>query len=71
MKKLIIAAVIFASCGHVQTNQEEGTRELYISGMHYIVLNYSANGGMAILNVTKDSLEVESLKQVLDTTTEK
>lgn len=33
------------------------------SNMHYVVKVYTGSGGIVIINLTKDSLEVESLKK--------
>jgi len=70
MKSLLLLALIFlVGCAR----QSDIGRVIYTDiddfqkgGMHYIIYNNEIKGGMFIINVTKDSLETEYLKQQLN-----
>lgn len=72
-KLLLITVVLFLfSCSRV--NDSGGTfygDDFYIAGMHYKYFQASSSGGIFVVNVTKDSLEVANLIDVSDSTNDK
>jgi hypothetical protein len=63
----LLICLLFTSCNdlnkedYTATTVSTGRTDMIISGMHYIVYNY-AQGGLIVINLTKDSLECAQLK---------